>query len=71
MCKKYQSKKFYFYKTEIQLVIDRYGNFHLTDTDMLIITNADTNTDKKKTNSPIPIPIKKKLLDTDADMKIC
>ena len=29
------------------------------DTDMLIITYADTNTDtdKKKTNSPIPIPI--------------
>ena len=39
------------------LVIDRYGNFHLTntdtDTDMLIITY----TDKKKTNSPISIPI--------------
>ena len=40
-------------KVELQLVKDRYGNFHLTDTDMLIITDADT--DKKKTNSPIPI----------------
>ena len=40
------------------IVIDRYGNFHLTDTNMLIITDADTDTDtdKKKTNSPIPIP---------------
>ena len=37
------------------VVIDRYGNSHLTDTDMFIITDADT--DKKKTNSPIPIPI--------------
>ena len=37
------------------LVIDRYGNFQLTDTDidMLIITDADT--DKKKMNSPILI----------------
>ena len=53
------------------IVIDRYGNFHLTntdtDTDMLIITYTDTDTDKKeneftdtdtdkkKRNSPIPI----------------
>ena len=29
------------------LVIDRYGNFHLTYT--------DTDTDMKKTNSPIPV----------------
>ena len=29
------------------LVIDRYGNFHLTDTDtdMVILTHADTDTD--------------------------
>ena len=42
-----------------RVVIDRYGNFHLTDTDMLIITytDTDTDTDMKKTNSPIPIPI--------------
>ena len=44
-----------------RLVIDRYGNFRLTDTDtdMLIImnTDTDTNTDMKKTISPIPIPI--------------
>ena len=41
------------------LVIDRYGNFHLTDTDtnMLIITYANTDTAKKKMNSPIPIPL--------------
>ena len=41
----------------LPLVIDRYENFHLTntDTDMLIITYTDT--DKKKTNSPIPMPI--------------
>ena len=50
-------------KTMPALVIDRYGNFHLTDTDndMLIITDADTDTDtdtdKKKTNSSIPIQI--------------
>ena len=37
----------------LALLIERYGNFHLTDTDMLIITYADT--DKKKMNSPIPI----------------
>ena len=47
------------------LVIDWYGNFHLTDTDtdMLIITDADTDkkenkftdTDNQKRNSPIPI----------------
>ena len=45
-----------------QLVIDRYGNFHLTDTDMLITNDGDahTDTDKKKMNSPIPIPIKRK-----------
>ena len=46
-------------------MIDRYGNFHLTDTDtnMLIITDADTDkkenkftdTDNQKRNSPIPI----------------
>ena len=48
-------------------MIDRYGNFHLTDTnnDMLIITYTDTDekeneftdtdTDKKKRNSPITI----------------
>ena len=37
------------------VVIDRYGNFHLTDidTDMLIITDAYTDTHKKKTNLPI------------------
>ena len=48
-----------------RVVIDRYGNFHLTDTDtdMLIITKADTDkkenkftdTDNQKRNSPIPI----------------
>ena len=64
------------------LVIDRYGNFHLTDTDMLIITYTDTDTDQKETNSPIPIPIRskgihryqcryryEKLLDTNTDQK--
>ena len=67
------------------IVINRYGNIHLTDTDtdidMLIITDADT--DKKETNSPIPIPIRskgihryqcryryEKLLDTDTDTNI-
>ena len=50
-------------KIDSEVVIDRYGNFHLTDTDtdtdMLIITytDTDTDTDMKKTNSPIPIPI--------------
>ena len=43
------------------IVIDRCGNFHLTDTDtdtdMLIITYTDTDTNKKKTNSPLPISI--------------
>ena len=43
-------------------MIDRYGNFHLTDTntdtDILIITDADT--DKKKTNSLKPIPTRRK-----------
>ena len=55
-------------RTCYDLVIDRYGNFHLTDTDtdtdMLIITytDTDTDTDMKKTNSPIqiPIPIRRK-----------
>ena len=28
--------------------IDGYGNFHLTDTDMLIITYTDTDTDTNK-----------------------
>jgi len=31
-----------------------------TDTDMLFITDADTDIDKKKMNSPILIPIRKK-----------
>ena len=50
----------------VEVVINRYGNFHLTntdtETDILILTDADTdtNTDKKKTNSPIPIPIRRK-----------
>ena len=44
----------------LRLVVDRYGNFHLTDTDMLIIAYTDTRTDQKKTNSPIPIPIRRK-----------
>ena len=46
---------FKLFDTWFELVIDRYGNFHLTDTDtdMLIITDADT--DKKKINSRIPI----------------
>ena len=57
------------------IVIDRYGNFHITDadTDMLIITNTDN--DKKKINSPIPISRKgihryryEKLLDTDTEL---
>ena len=55
------------------LVIDRYGNFHLTDTDMLIIANADiiqypsnryrceenefTDTDTDLKNCKIPITI--------------
>ena len=30
------------------LVIDRYGSFHLTDTDILILTDADTDTNKRK-----------------------
>ena len=56
------------------LVIDRYGNFHLTDTDMHIITYTVTN--QKKTNSSILIRYEKivryryryeKLLDTDTD----
>ena len=57
----------------MEIVIDRYENVHLTDTDtdMLIVTDADTDTDMliitdadtdmKKRNSPIPmqIPISK------------
>ena len=45
----------------VTVVIDQYGNFHLTDTDtdMLIITYTDTDTDKKKN----------KFTDTDTDKK--
>ena len=51
------------YFSGMSLVIDRYGNSHLTDTDtdMLIITDTDkkenkfTDTDNQKRNSPIPI----------------
>ena len=63
---------------ESLLVIDGYGNFHLTDTDtdMLILTDADTDTDKKKTYTLITIRRRgihryqcryEKLLDTDTD----
>ena len=37
------------------VVIDQYGNFYLSDTNMFIITDANTDTNKKKSILPISI----------------